>query len=60
MNPGRQAAIQGGPAGVDSGNDSNRVCGSGAQAIVSAALEVASGALDSAVAGGVALTFTPA
>ena len=52
MNPGRQAAIHAGLPVSTPAMTVNRVCGSGAQAIVSASLEIASGALDSAVAGG--------
>jgi acetyl-CoA C-acetyltransferase len=52
MNPGRQAAINAGlPVSVPA-MTVNRVCGSGAQAIVSAAHEILAGAVDSAVAGG--------
>ncbi|RME32518.1 MAG: acetyl-CoA C-acetyltransferase [Gammaproteobacteria bacterium] len=52
MNPARQAAINGGlPVGVPA-MTVNRVCGSGAQAIVSAAVEVLLGNVDCAVAGG--------
>ena len=52
MNPARQAAIHGGlPVGVPA-MTVNRVCGSGAQAIVSAAQEIMLGMVDSAVAGG--------
>jgi acetyl-CoA C-acetyltransferase len=52
MNPARQAAIYGGlPVDVPA-MTVNRVCGSGAQAIVSAAQEIMLGMLDSAVAGG--------
>jgi acetyl-CoA C-acetyltransferase len=52
MNPARQAAIHGGvPVGVPA-MTVNRVCGSGAQAIASAAQEVMLGFVDSAVAGG--------
>lgn len=52
MNPARQAAINGGiPVDVPA-MTFNRVCGSGAQAIASAAQEVMLGLLDSAVAGG--------
>jgi len=51
MNPGRQAAINAGlPVSVPA-MTVNRVCGSGAQAIVSAAQEILLGAVDSAVAG---------
>jgi acetyl-CoA C-acetyltransferase len=52
MNPARQAAVYGGlPVDVPA-MTVNRVCGSGAQAIVSAAQEIMLGMLDSAVAGG--------
>jgi acetyl-CoA C-acetyltransferase len=52
MNPARQAAIRGGlPVSVPA-LTVNRVCGSGAQAIVSAAQEIMIGALDVAIAGG--------
>ncbi|MBV8534643.1 MAG: acetyl-CoA C-acetyltransferase [Alphaproteobacteria bacterium] len=52
MNPARQAAINGGlPVSVPA-LTVNRVCGSGAQAIVSAAQEILLGSLDVAVAGG--------
>lgn len=52
MNPARQAAINGGvPVDVPA-MTVNRVCGSGAQAIVSAAQEVMLGFIDSAIAGG--------
>src|ERR1700752_2625474 len=52
MNPARQAAIHARlPVSVPA-MTVNRVCGSGAQAIVSAAHEVAAGAADVAVAGG--------
>ncbi|OUL78645.1 thiolase family protein [Paraburkholderia hospita] len=52
MNPARQAAIGGGvPVSVPA-LTVNRVCGSGAQAIVSAAQEIALGLGDVAVAGG--------
>jgi acetyl-CoA C-acetyltransferase len=52
MNPARQAAIHGGlPVSVPA-LTVNRVCGSGAQAIVSAAQEILLGAVDAAVAGG--------
>src|SRR6266536_1621690 len=52
MNPGRQAAIHAGlPVSVPA-MTVNRVCGSGAQAILSAAHEITSGALDVAVGGG--------
>jgi acetyl-CoA C-acetyltransferase len=52
MNPARQAAVHAGlPVSVPA-LTVNRVCGSGAQAIVSAAHEILSGAADAAVAGG--------
>jgi acetyl-CoA C-acetyltransferase len=52
MNPARQAAVYGGlPVDVPA-MTVNRVCGSGAQAIVSAAQEIMLGMVDSAVAGG--------
>ena len=52
MNPARQASINGGvPVGVPA-MTVNRVCGSGAQAIASAAQEVMLGFSDSAIAGG--------
>ena len=52
MNPARQAAINGGiPVDVPA-MTVNRVCGSGAQAIASAAQEVMLGMINSAVAGG--------
>jgi acetyl-CoA C-acetyltransferase len=52
MNPARQAAINGGvPVDVPA-MTVNRVCGSGAQAVASAAQEVMLGFVDSAVAGG--------
>ena len=52
MNSGRQAAIKAGiPVGVPA-MTINRVCGSGAQAIASAAQEVMLGFVESAVAGG--------
>src|SRR5260221_14737936 len=54
MNPARQAAMRAGlPVSVPA-MTVNRVCGSGAQAIVSAAHEILSGAVDVAVSGGVA------
>ncbi len=52
MNPARQAAIYGGVPVDIPAMTVNRVCGSGAQAIVSAAQEVMLGFIDSAVAGG--------
>jgi acetyl-CoA C-acetyltransferase len=52
MNPARQAAINGGiPVSVPA-MTVNRVCGSGAQAIASAAQEVMLGMVDGAIAGG--------
>ena len=52
MNPARQSAVEGGiPVDVPA-MTVNRVCGSGAQAIASAAQEIMLGMLDSAVAGG--------
>jgi len=52
MNPARQAAIGGGvPVGVPA-LTVNRVCGSGAQAIASAAQEIWLGQVDAAIAGG--------
>ena len=52
MNPARQAAIGGGVPVAVPAMTVNRVCGSGAQAIVSAAQEVMLGFADSAIAGG--------
>jgi acetyl-CoA C-acetyltransferase len=52
MNPARQAAIHAGlPVSVPA-MTVNRVCGSGAQAIVSAAQEILLGSVDVAIAGG--------
>jgi acetyl-CoA C-acetyltransferase len=52
MNPARQSAVNGGiPVDVPA-MTVNRVCGSGAQAIASAAQEIMLGMLDSALAGG--------
>lgn len=52
MNPARQCAVEGGiPVDVPA-MTVNRVCGSGAQAVASAAQEAMLGMLDSAVAGG--------
>src|SRR4029077_9611032 len=52
MNPARQAAIEGGvPVSVPA-MTVNRVCGSGAQAIVTAAQQIVAGEGDIAVAGG--------
>ncbi|HKT18389.1 MAG TPA: thiolase family protein [Stellaceae bacterium] len=52
MNPARQAAIHGGLPVEVPAMTVNRVCGSGAQAIASAAQEVMLGFVDSAIAGG--------
>jgi acetyl-CoA C-acetyltransferase len=52
MNPARQAAVQAGLPVTTPALTVNRVCGSGAQAIVSAAQEIALGNIDVAVAGG--------
>jgi acetyl-CoA C-acetyltransferase len=52
MNPARQAAVNGGLPVTVPALTVNRVCGSGAQAVVSAALEIMSGLVDVAVAGG--------
>ncbi len=52
MNPARQAAINGGLAVEVPAMTVNRVCGSGAQAIVSAGQEVMLGMVDCAIAGG--------
>jgi acetyl-CoA C-acetyltransferase len=52
MNPARQAAVGGGLPVSTPALTVNRVCGSGAQAIVSAAQEIASGNVQLAVAGG--------
>src|SRR6201987_6346574 len=52
MNPARQAAIHGGLPVQVPAMTVNRVCGSGAQAIVSAAHEILIGSVDAAVAGG--------
>src|SRR5262247_1993987 len=52
MNPARQAAIGGGvPVSVPA-MTLNRVCGSGAQAIVTAAQQIATEEIDAAIAGG--------
>jgi acetyl-CoA C-acetyltransferase len=52
MNPARQAALNGGvPVGVPA-MTVNRVCGSGAQAIATAAQEIWLGQVDAAIAGG--------
>lgn len=52
MNPARQAAIGGGLPVQVPALTINRVCGSGAQAVASAALEVAAGYAQAAIAGG--------
>jgi len=52
MNPSRQAAIGAGVPVAAPAMTVNRVCGSGAQAIVSAALEVLAGNVQCAIAGG--------
>ena len=52
MNPARQAAVHAGLPVTVPALTVNRVCGSGAQAIVSAAQEIALGNIDIAVAGG--------
>jgi len=52
MNPARQAAIGGGLPVQVPALTVNRVCGSGAQAVASAALEVMSGYASCAIAGG--------
>ncbi|MFZ0205465.1 MAG: acetyl-CoA C-acyltransferase, partial [Roseiarcus sp.] len=52
MNPARQAAIKGGLPVTVPAMTVNRVCGSGVQAIVSAAQEILLGSADVAVAGG--------
>jgi acetyl-CoA C-acetyltransferase len=52
MNPARQAAVHAGLPGTTPALTVNRVCGSGAQAIVSAAQEISLGNINVAVAGG--------
>lgn len=52
MNPGRQAALGGGLPVEVPALTVNRVCGSGAQAILTAAMEIIAGASDVAIAGG--------
>jgi acetyl-CoA C-acetyltransferase len=52
MNPARQAALGGGVPSAVPAMTVNRVCGSGAQAIVSAAQEIAFGHASAALAGG--------
>jgi acetyl-CoA C-acetyltransferase len=53
MNPARQAALNGGVPVAVPAMTVNRVCGSGAQAIASAAQEIWLGHVDVAIAGGV-------
>ncbi len=52
MNPARQAAIGGGVPVAVPALTVNRVCGSGAQAIVTAAQQIVVGEVDAAIAGG--------
>jgi acetyl-CoA C-acetyltransferase len=52
MNPARQAAVNGGVPVAVPAMTVNRVCGSGAQAIASAAQEIWLGQVDAAIAGG--------
>jgi acetyl-CoA C-acetyltransferase len=52
MNPARQAAIGGGIPVEVPAMTVNRVCGSGAQAIATAAAEIQLGLMDTAIAGG--------
>jgi len=52
MNPARQAAIHGGLPVQVPAMTVNRVCGSGAQAIISAAHEILMGSVDAGIAGG--------
>ena len=52
MNPARQAAINGGVPAAVPAMTVNRVCGSGAQAIASAAQEIRLGDIHAAIAGG--------
>jgi acetyl-CoA C-acetyltransferase len=52
MNPARQAAIGGGVPVEVPALTVNRVCGSGAQGVVSATLEIWSGMIDCAIGGG--------
>jgi acetyl-CoA C-acetyltransferase len=52
MNPARQAAIGGGVPVAVPAMTVNRVCGSGAQAIVTAAQQIMTGEVDAAIAGG--------
>src|SRR3984893_6078173 len=52
MNPARQASIGGGMPVTVPAMTVNRVCGSGAQAIVTAAQQIATSEVDAAIAGG--------
>src|SRR6478735_9897072 len=52
MNPARQASIGGGMPVSLPAMTVNRVCGSGAQAIVTSAQQIAAGEIDAAIAGG--------
>src|SRR6516162_11737462 len=52
MNPARQAAVHAGLPVTIPALTVNRVCGSGAQAIVTAAQQIATGEIESAIAGG--------
>lgn len=52
MNPARQAGIAGGLPVEVPALTVNRVCGSGAQSVVTAALELAAGMIECAIAGG--------
>ena len=52
MNPARQAAIGGGLPVKVPAMTVNRVCGSGAQAVVTAAQQIGAGEIDAAIAGG--------
>lgn len=57
MNPARQAGITGGLPVEVPALTVNRVCGSGAQAIASAATEIWAGLIDCAIAGGIPRTW---
>src|ERR1700736_716533 len=52
MNPARQAAINGGVPVAVHALTVNRVCGSGAQAMVTAAQQIVAGEIEIAIAGG--------
>jgi acetyl-CoA C-acetyltransferase len=52
MNPARQAAIGGGVPVAVPAMTVNRVCGSGAQAVISAAQQIVCGEIEAAIAGG--------